>query len=115
MSNEGQKIRQTCLRDNGDGSFALTLLVDVRGEDIVDAADLLKRGRALQAAADNAAKPVQMSVKPHDVYTSGPVACSRCGEVRAVAVSRLLLQQHAGGGFKPITKSYCADCAMVEP
>ncbi len=115
MSNEGQKLRQTCLHDNGDGSFRLTLLVDVRGEDIVDAADLLKRGRALQAAADNAAKPVQMSVKPRDAFVSDPVTCARCGKSGAMTVSRIALTHQAGAGLKPVVTAYCADCAMVEP
>lgn len=48
----GQQIRKTCLHDNGDGTFALTILVNVRAADIGEATEILAAGRRLQARFD---------------------------------------------------------------
>lgn len=117
----GQQLRDTALVDTPEG-FRLTLLVDVRHEDVTEAADLLKRGRALQAAFDADRQPVKASVTstaqglawdhpyvPGRVV-SGPLECRVCGTRDGAMLLESVAMRPDGTAS---TRAICTTCHAV--
>ncbi len=103
----GQQIRETALVDTPEG-FRLTLLVDVRHEDVAEAADLLKRGRALQAAFDRA-HTAQVPVYGHPYVPGRVTTCPVCDRDNADCMPA---DDSVPAGLAPIDPT-CPGCRKV--